>query len=162
MIHPTAVIGSAPFAFDAAGSPLPCLAGVDLAEDVWIGPHANVQNGNVRATKIGAGSRIDAFVHVGHDVEIGPICTVVAHAVLCGHVTLERNVYVGAGALIRQRLRIGEGALIGMGAVVTKDVPPGVIVAGNPARFVRLRWPSHPDRSRCRWDGSCWVAAPQS
>ena len=56
-----------------------------------------------------------------------------------GNTVIEDDVYVGTGAILRQGtpdkpLRIGKGAVIGMGAVVTKDVAPGETVVGNPAR----------------------------
>jgi acetyltransferase-like isoleucine patch superfamily enzyme len=56
-----------------------------------------------------------------------------------GNVVIHDHAYIGGGALIRQGkpgepLVIGAGAVIGMGAVVTKNVPPGVTVVGNPAR----------------------------
>lgn len=46
---------------------------------------------------------------------------------------IERNAYVGIGATILSHITIGAGSLVGIGSVVTKDVPPGVIVVGNPA-----------------------------
>jgi maltose O-acetyltransferase len=51
---------------------------------------------------------------------------------------VERRATIGSGATILGRLRIGEGALVGAGAVVTSDVPAGATVVGNPAR-VRAR-----------------------
>jgi acetyltransferase-like isoleucine patch superfamily enzyme len=49
-------------------------------------------------------------------------------------VTLGAQAYVGSGAALRPGITVGEGALIGMGAVVLRDVPAGVVIVGNPAR----------------------------
>ena len=51
-------------------------------------------------------------------------------------VIIEDDVFIGARALILKGVRVGRGAVVGAGAVVTKDVPPGQIVAGNPARVL--------------------------
>lgn len=50
-----------------------------------------------------------------------------------------RGASIGSGAVIMAGITVGEGALIGAGAVVTRDVEPGAVVAGVPARFLRLR-----------------------
>lgn len=50
---------------------------------------------------------------------------------------IEDRVSIGTSVTILGGVRIGEGAMIGAGSVVTKDVPPGVVVAGNPAKFIR-------------------------
>jgi len=50
------------------------------------------------------------------------------------------DVWIGDGAFVKAGIRIGNGTVIGMGAVVTKDVPDYAIVAGNPARFIRYRF----------------------
>ena len=53
-------------------------------------------------------------------------------------VRLHRNVWVGAAAIILKGVTIGENSVVGAGAVVSRDVPPNVVVAGNPARVVKL------------------------
>jgi chloramphenicol O-acetyltransferase type B len=55
-------------------------------------------------------------------------------------IVLEGDNLIGNGAILIGNLRIGKGAIVGAGSVVTKDVEPGVIVAGVPARVVRARW----------------------
>lgn len=52
---------------------------------------------------------------------------------------IENNVWVGHGAIILHGVHIANGAVVGAGSVVTKNVPPNAIVAGNPARFIRYR-----------------------
>lgn len=52
-------------------------------------------------------------------------------------VLIENKVWIGFGAIILKGVRVGEGAIVGAGAVITKDVPPYAVVAGNPAQIVR-------------------------
>lgn len=54
--------------------------------------------------------------------------------------TVGNDVWIGERALIKAGVTIGHGAVIGMGAVVTRDIPPYAIVAGNPARLIRMRF----------------------
>ncbi|MCT0216851.1 acetyltransferase [Synechococcus sp. CS-1330] len=83
---------------------------------------------------IGDYSIINSGANVDHDCTIGRNCHLAPRAALAGEVTLEDNVFVGINATILPRLRIGSGATVGAGAVVTKDVSTGVVVTGNPAR----------------------------
>ena len=71
---------------------------------------------------------------VGHETTIGDYSTLAPGAVVSGLVCMEPVCYVGARAVVRQKLRIGTRALVGMGAVVVREVAPGMIVVGNPAR----------------------------
>lgn len=50
------------------------------------------------------------------------------------------DVWIGEGAFVKQGVNIGDGAVIGMAAVVTKDVPPFAVVAGNPAHIIKMRF----------------------
>lgn len=81
---------------------------------------------------------------VAHDCVIGDFVTLAPRATICGNVRIEEGAYIGANAVIRQGtpgnpLVIGAGAMVGMGAVVTRHVQPGTTVAGNPARLLPSR-----------------------
>ncbi|MDQ3030795.1 MAG: acetyltransferase [Myxococcota bacterium] len=76
---------------------------------------------------------------LGHEATIGAGCVVNHGASISGGVVLERAVLVGTGARVLQYLRVREGATVGAGAVVTRDVDPGVTVVGIPARPIESR-----------------------
>ena len=61
-------------------------------------------------------------------------------AITKGPISLEHDVWIGARAIILSGVKIGTGAVVAAGAVVTKDVPPYAIVGGNPARIIRKRF----------------------
>ena len=71
---------------------------------------------------------------VGHDAVLEEYTIVAPGAVLSGFVRVGRGCYLGSRAVVRQRLQIGAGARVGMGAVGVRDVPAGVSVLGVPAR----------------------------
>jgi len=118
------------------------LYGCELGDDVFVGPFVEIQS-NV---KIGRGTRVSSHSFICSSVEIGEDCFV-AHGVMFTNdkftegredwverkTIIGNNVRIGSNATILP-VTIGDGAVIGAGAVVTKDVPAGKVVKGNPAR----------------------------
>lgn len=104
-----------------------------------VGPYTRL-GPNVR---IGTGAQILSTI-IAHDVEIGDFSTVSVHSSVMGHVVIGKGVNVAPNAMIangtRDRpLHIGDGAIIGVGAVIARDVPAGARMVGNPAMTVE-RW----------------------
>lgn len=94
--------------------------------------------------KIGKCFHANLYSYVEHDCIIGDFVTFAPGVKCNGNIHIHDHAYIGAGAMIRQGtpdqpLVIGTGAIVGMGAVVTKSVPAGVTVVGNPARIVESR-----------------------
>lgn len=64
-----------------------------------------------------------------------------------GPIIVEDDAWIGFGVAILENIRIGAGAVVAAGAVVTRDIPAGAVVAGNPARIIRYRNDSDPKES---------------
>lgn len=100
--------------------------GLIIKKDVLISPEA----------QIGDNTTLQSFVAVGHGVVIGEHGQVATHSVIGGETKVGTCVYIGLNAPIKEKLYIGDNAIISAGAVVLKDVPPDTTVMGNPARII--------------------------
>jgi UDP-3-O-[3-hydroxymyristoyl] glucosamine N-acyltransferase len=118
---------------------MPQLGGVLVEDDVEIGPLATVDAGTLGPTVIGRGARLDAHVHVGHNVEVGPGTIVAAQSGFAGSVKVGAGVRVGGQAGVADHVRVGDRAQIGAKAGVIGDIREGSVVAGYPA-IERGRW----------------------
>ncbi len=123
--------------------------GALIRDHVEIGENAVIMMGaviNIGAV-IGAGTMIDMNAVVGGRAIVGRQCHIGAGAVLAGviepasakPVTIHDHVLVGANAVVIEGVEVGENAVVAAGAVVIDDVPANVVVAGCPAKIVKMR-----------------------
>jgi len=90
------------------------LGGLDIGDDVMIGPNVSI-------------------ITSGH-----PLAPSQRRAgVVARPIVIERNVWIGAGAIVVGGVTVGENSVVAAGSVVTRDVPPNTLVGGNPARAIR-------------------------
>lgn len=137
LIQSGAVIGEDGFGFltrkDGTRERVVHLGKVIIEDNVEIGANTCISRGVMGDTIIGSGSKIDNLCHIAHNVKIGKNAFVVAHTMVGGSVNIGDNCWV-ASAVIRNGISINEGVMVGLGAVVVKDVEAGSVVVGNPAK----------------------------
>ena len=139
-VYPGARIGQEGFGFAMTGEgfvTVPQLGRVILEDDVEIGANSTVDRGGARDTVIRAGSRIDNLVQIGHNVQIGRNCVLVAQCGVAGSSILEDFVALGAQAGVAGHVHIGAKARVGAQGGIMSDVPAGADVVGSPAMPIR-------------------------
>lgn len=123
----------------AFAEPIAHLGGIEIGADVDIGPGAIVSAGTIDPTTVRDGAKIDGNVYIGHNAQIGEGSMICAHAVVGGSARIGRNVWINPAAVIKTKTSVGDDAVVGMGAVVMKPVPPGATVMGDTASEIRQR-----------------------
>ena len=136
-IQAGARIGSDGFGYvfrDGAHQPIPHVGRCVLENDVDVGANTTIDRGSVDDTVIGAGTKIDNLVQIGHNVRIGKLCLIVAQVGISGSVHIEDGAVFGGQSGSAGHLTIGAGARIAARAGVISDIPAGETWSGYPAR----------------------------
>jgi bifunctional UDP-N-acetylglucosamine pyrophosphorylase/glucosamine-1-phosphate N-acetyltransferase len=132
------------------------LEGATLEDDVRIGPYSHLRPGayleqgvamgnfgEVKASRLRKGAKMHHFSYIG-DADVGERVNIGAGAITMNYdgvskhrTTIGNDAFIGSDTLLRAPVTIGEGAVTGAGAVVTKDVAPGMLAVGVPARAIK-------------------------
>ncbi len=138
IVRENAVVGSQGFGFerDDRGVPfrLPHVGGVVIGRGAEIGASSTVCAGTIEPSIIGDFVKISNLVHIAHNCDIGQASMIAACVELSGSVKVGKMTWIGPNCSVIEGRAIGNNAIIGLGAVVLKDIPDGSVVAGNPAR----------------------------
>ena len=138
IIHESVVIGTEGLSFEknekSEWEKFPQIRGVQIHDDVEIFANACVIRGTLTDTIVEKGTKIGPLVNIAHNVKIGKNCIIMPQCMIGGSVVLDANVQVYTCASIRDGIKIGKSAKIGMGSVVTKNVSKGITVMGVPAK----------------------------
>jgi UDP-3-O-[3-hydroxymyristoyl] glucosamine N-acyltransferase len=137
IVQSGAVLGSDGFGFvfrDGAHQKIPHVGRCVLESDVEIGANTTIDRGSVGDTVIGAGTKIDNLVQIGHNVRIGKLCLIMAQVGISGSTRIGDGVIIAGQAGLAGHISIGDGARIAGQAGVFGDVPAGETWSGYPAR----------------------------
>lgn len=113
---------------------IPQVGHVRIEDEVEIGANVTVDRGALGDTVIGARTKIDNLVHIGHNVRIGEDCMIVAQVGIAGSSEIGRGVQLGGQSGIAGHLTIGDGARVAAQAGVIGDIPADETYSGYPAR----------------------------
>jgi UDP-3-O-[3-hydroxymyristoyl] glucosamine N-acyltransferase len=137
ILHNQVSIGADGYGFAQDGAThvkIPQVGNVAIGDDVEIGAGTCIDRAALGSTVIGRGTKIDNLVQIGHGCQVGEDVLIVAQAGFAGSAVLEDRVIVGARGGVLGHLTVGAGATVMSRTHVTKSVPPGAVVSGNPAR----------------------------
>lgn len=131
-IYQFASVGEGPQDISYKGEP----TRLEIGDDNVIRESCTLSRGTVKGgglTSVGNNNFLMAYSHVAHDCHVGNHTIFANGASLGGHVTIGDYVTLGGFALIHQFVKVGAYSFCGMGCGVSKDVPPYIIISGNPA-----------------------------
>jgi UDP-3-O-[3-hydroxymyristoyl] glucosamine N-acyltransferase len=137
IVHAGARIASDGFGYVQRGGAhvkIPHVGRCILENDVEIGANTTIDRGSIDDTVVGAGTKIDNLVQVGHNVRIGKLCLIMAQVGIAGSVRVEDGAMLLGQVGVAGHHTIGKGAIIAAQAGVFGDVPPGETWSGYPAR----------------------------
>jgi UDP-3-O-[3-hydroxymyristoyl] glucosamine N-acyltransferase len=143
IIHSGTVIGAEAFYFqkrEGVFHKMHSCGRVIIENDVEIGAACTVDRGVSGDTVIGAGTKFDNMIHIGHDTVVGKNCLFAAQVGVAGCVIVKDNVTLWGQVGIAPNVTIGEGATVGAKSGVLKTLAPGKMYFGTPAGEARMKY----------------------
>lgn len=115
---------------------MPTLGKVEIGHGAVIGSKTIISAGLAGLTEISEYAQIDSGCHIHHDCQIGKNVELCSHVIMGGFTVIKNHAFIGIGTQIKNRITIGESAMIGMGSVVVHNIPDKGRAYGVPARLI--------------------------
>ena len=112
----------------------PHLGGVKIGDNVEVGANSQIAKGVLSDTIISNGCKMNGLCFIAHNCVLEENVWITGDTMLCGSVHVGKNTTIFSNVIVRDQAHIGEKATVGMGSVVTKNIPSGETWVGNPAR----------------------------
>lgn len=109
------------------------LGGVDIGDDVEIGANAAIDQGTIRATRIGRGTKLDNLVHIGHNVQVGEDCLLCGQVGIAGSSQIGNRVVLAGQCGVSDNITVGDDVIAGGATKIFSKVSPGRVILGSPA-----------------------------
>ena len=116
---------------------IPHIGNVHIMEHAEIGNNNCIDRAVIGSTLIEKNVKIDNLTHIAHGVILRENCLIIANAMIGGSTEIGKNVWVAPSTSIMQKVKIGDDSIIGLAAVVLKDVEPRSVMVGNPAKKIK-------------------------
>lgn len=133
ILHAGVVVGSDGFGYAGHGPErlkVPQAGIVEIGDDVEIGANTTVDRATIGSTRIGAGTKIDNLVQIGHNVAVGERCLIVAQTGIAGSAVLGDDVVLAGQAGVSDHVEVGARSVIGPRCSIVQSVPPGSVLFG--------------------------------
>jgi len=133
VIHSGSVLGTDGFGYmfiDDRHYKIPQIGRVIIEDDVEIGANVTIDKARTGSTRIGAGTKIDNLVHIGHNVTVGKNCVIVAQVGVSGSVDIGSGVILAGQVGVKDHVTIGDGSIVAAKAAVIGDLKPHSFVSG--------------------------------
>lgn len=115
---------------------IPHLSRLIVKDDVDIGSNTTIQRGMLRPTIVGEGTKIGPNCDIGHEVRIGRYCIITGMTLVAGATEIGDYTFIAPHSTIKNSIKIGNQVFVGIGSLVTNDIPDNTTVVGRPAKEI--------------------------
>ena len=129
------------FEFDESGVPvhLPYVGRIVIGNNVWIGANSTIERAELDDTVIESSVKIDDLVQIGQCCMVGERTMIAAGTIVSANAVIGKECWLSPNVSVRERIAIADNVVVGIGAVVVKNLERDCVYVGNPARFLRKR-----------------------